>query len=183
MSTYSLNLQWSSENLTILTLIWLCVTTPISCYYIVAPALDAVDVAEIQVECTHKILLAIPALSNGVLSHLAKVDEHMHWLVWSKHRQEQSHLFLISSQLLAVWKDFVLYSCAHSYSICCGQSFEFTANRSVPRPSMSAAANMVMLYVDLCYCRYTPGLAEQTRLAGQAKSPVLWFRGGGQKKK
>ena len=67
--------------------------------YIVAPALDAVDVAELQVECTHKILLAIPALSNGVLSHLAKVDEHMHWLVWSKHRQEQSHLFLISSQL------------------------------------------------------------------------------------
>ena len=62
-------------------------------------ALDAMNVAELQVECTHKILLAIPALSNGVLSHLAKVDEHMHWLVWSKHRQEQSHLFLISSQL------------------------------------------------------------------------------------
>ena len=61
----------------------------------------AVDVAELQVECTHKILLAIPALSNGVLSHLAKckVDEHTHWLVWSKHRQEQSHLFLISSQV------------------------------------------------------------------------------------
>ena len=54
--------------------------------YTVVPALDAVDVAELQVECTHKILLAIPALSNGVLSHLAKVDEHMHWLVWSKHR-------------------------------------------------------------------------------------------------
>ena len=64
-------------------------------------ALDAMNVAELQVECTHKILLAIPALSNGVLSHLAKVDEHMHWLVWSKHRQEQSHLFLISSQLHA----------------------------------------------------------------------------------
>jgi len=55
--------------------------------YIVAPALDAVDVAELQVERAHKILLAIPALSNRVLSHLAKVDEHMHWLVWSKHRQ------------------------------------------------------------------------------------------------
>jgi len=95
--------------------------------YIVAPALDAVDVAELQVECTHKILLTIPALSNGVLSHLA-----IRWM------STCTGLCGLSTGRNSL-------TCFSSPPNCLeGQSFEFTANRSVPRPSMSAAVSLVI---------------------------------------
>jgi len=44
---------------------------------VVIPAFEAADVAALRVECALKKLVSIPAFSNRVLCHLAKVDEHI----------------------------------------------------------------------------------------------------------